>query len=91
MGACGGIIYLPETKAILVFVDQLSKMAQFASCWNDVGAEELAQIFVREIFMPHKMPHTPLYPATLAQRAATSETTCRAKSHSAHEMPLNSL
>jgi len=89
VGDCGDIIYLPETKAILVFVDWLSKMAQFASCWNDVGAEELAQIFV--IFMPHKMPHTPLYPATLAQRAAKSETTCRAKSHSAHEMPLNSL
>ncbi len=90
VGDCGDIIYLSETKAIVVFVDRLSKMAQLAPCWNDMGAEEFGQIFVREKSMPYKMPHTPLYPATLAQRATKSETTCRALSPSAHEMPLNS-
>ena len=51
---------LPETKAghtaIVVFVDQLSKLVHFAPCWNDMGAEEFAQIFVREIFRLHGIP-----------------------------------
>ncbi len=51
---------LPETKAghtaIVVFVDWLSKMVHFAPCWNDMGAEEFAQILVREIFRLHGIP-----------------------------------
>ena len=51
---------LPETKAghtaIVVFVDRLSKMVHFAPCWNDMGAEEFAQIFVREIFRHLAIP-----------------------------------
>ena len=48
---------LPDTKAghtaIVVFVDRLSKMVHFAPCWHDMGAEEFAQIFLREIFRLH--------------------------------------
>jgi len=42
---------LPETKAghTVVSVDWLSKMVHFAPCWNDMGAGEFAQVFVREI------------------------------------------
>ena len=51
---------LPETKAghtaIVVFVDWLSKMVHFAPCWNDMGAEEVAQIFAREVFRLHGIP-----------------------------------
>ena len=51
---------LPENKAghtaIVVFVDRLSKMVHFAPCWNNMGAEEFAQIFVREIFRLHGIP-----------------------------------
>ncbi len=51
---------LPETKAgqtaIVVFVDQLSKMVHFAPCWNDTAAEGVAQILVREIFRLHGIP-----------------------------------
>ncbi len=51
---------LPETRAghtaFVVFVDRLSKMTHFDSCWNHVGAEEFAQIFVREIFRDPQVP-----------------------------------
>jgi len=51
------ITELPKTKAghtaILVFVDRLSKMVHFAPCWNDIGSQEFAQIFLREIFAKH--------------------------------------
>lgn len=51
---------LPKTKAghtaILVFVDRLSKMVLFAPCWNDIGAQEFASIFNREIFRLHGIP-----------------------------------
>ena len=51
---------LPKTKAghtaILVFVDRLSKMVHFAPCWKDVGAQEFAQIFTREISAKHGPP-----------------------------------
>ena len=54
------IVDLPKTKAghtaILVFVDRLSKMVHFAPCWNDVGAQEFAQIFLRDIFSKHGLP-----------------------------------
>jgi len=36
-----------------VLVDWLSKMVHFAPCWNDMGAEEFARIFVRVIFTLH--------------------------------------
>ena len=51
---------LPETKAghtaVEVFVGRLSKMVYFAPCWNDMGAEEFAQVFVEEIFRLHGIP-----------------------------------
>jgi len=54
------ITQLPETAAghtaIVVFVDRLSKMVHFAPCWNTLGAQEFAQIFVREIFAKHGIP-----------------------------------
>ena len=54
------ITELPKTKAghtaICVFVDRLSKMVHFAPCWNDLGSQEFAQIFLREIFSKHGIP-----------------------------------
>lgn len=51
------ITELPKTKAghtaILVFVDRLSKMVHFAPCWNDIGAQEFVQVFLRDIFAKH--------------------------------------
>ena len=51
---------LPRTKAghtaIVVFVDRLSKMVHFAPAWTDMGTEEFAQIFLREIFSKHGLP-----------------------------------
>ena len=49
---------LPETTtdghtAIAVSVDRLTKMVHFAPRWNDMRAEEAAQIFMRQIFRPH--------------------------------------
>ena len=44
---------LLETKAghtaIVVFVDRLSKMVHFAPAWNNMGAEEFAQILVTNV------------------------------------------
>ena len=54
------ITQLPETAAghtaIVVFVDRLSKMVHFAPCWNTLGAQEFAQLFVQEIFAKHGIP-----------------------------------
>ena len=51
---------LPETKAghtvVAVFVDRLSKMVHFSPCWNDMGAEEFAQILVRDVLRLHGVP-----------------------------------
>ena len=54
------ITELPRSKvghtAILLFVDRLSKMVHFAPCWNDIGSQEFAQIFLRDIFAKHGLP-----------------------------------
>lgn len=54
------ITELPKTKAghtaILVFVDRLSRMVHFAPCWNDIGSQEFAQIFLCKIFAKHGFP-----------------------------------
>ena len=51
------ITELPKTKAghtaISLFVDRLSKMVP---CWNDVGSQEFAQIFLRNLFARHGLP-----------------------------------
>ncbi|KAL3153599.1 hypothetical protein ABBQ32_14155 [Trebouxia sp. C0010 RCD-2024] len=51
---------LPETKAghtaVAVFVDRLSKMVHFAPAWNNMGAEEFAQILMTNIFRLHGVP-----------------------------------
>jgi len=56
----GFITELPKARAghtaILVFVDRLSKMVHFAPCWNDIGSQEFAQIFLRVIFAKHGLP-----------------------------------
>ena len=38
------------------FVDRSSKMVHFSLCWNDMGAEEFAQILVRDVFRLHGDP-----------------------------------
>lgn len=54
------ITQLPTTKdghdAIVVFVDRLSKMTHFVPTTTDVGAVELAKIFIATIFRPHGLP-----------------------------------
>ena len=53
---------LPKTKEIntadVVFVDRLSKMVHFALAWTDMGSQEFAQIFMREIFKLHGLPQS---------------------------------
>ncbi|KAL0032154.1 hypothetical protein WJX77_008247 [Trebouxia sp. C0004] len=43
-------------RVLLVALQWLSKMVHFAPCWNTLGAQEFAQIFVREIFAKHGIP-----------------------------------
>ena len=54
------ITHLPITKqghtAIVVFVDALSKMVHFAPAWDNMGSEEFAHIFMKEIFRRHGLP-----------------------------------
>ena len=54
------ITHLPMTKnghtAIVVFVDAFSKMVHFAPAWDDMGSEEFAQVFMREVFRRHGLP-----------------------------------
>lgn len=54
------ITHLPPTKqghtAIVVFVDALSKMVHFAPAWDDMGSEEFAHLFLREVFRRHGLP-----------------------------------
>ena len=54
------IMQLPMTKnghdAILVFVDRLSKMAHFVPTRTEVGTNETAEIFMREVFRLHGLP-----------------------------------
>jgi len=57
---------LPETKAGHTAIGVCGPAEQVALCWNDMDAEELAQIIVRLIFRPHQTPLNSLYPATLS-------------------------
>lgn len=54
------ITRLPETPrgntAIVVFVDRLSKMVRLVPVTTSIGAEEYAQVFVREVFAKHGLP-----------------------------------
>ena len=54
------IMQLPMTKnghdAILVFVDRLRKMAHFVPTRTEVGTNETAEIFMREVFRLHGLP-----------------------------------
>jgi hypothetical protein len=54
------ITHLPPTKkghtAIVVFVDGLSQMVHFAPAWDDMGSEEFANLFLREISRRHGLP-----------------------------------
>jgi hypothetical protein len=42
--------------AIVVFVDKLSKMTHIAACKTSVSAEELAGVFIKEVFRLHGYP-----------------------------------
>jgi hypothetical protein len=54
------ITSLPVTKngndAIVVFVDKLSKMTHIAACKTSVSAEQLAGVFIKEVFRLHGYP-----------------------------------
>src|SRR5215208_1040389 len=54
------IVTLPKTKAgfdaIVVFVDQLSKMVHFAPVKTTITAPELAKVFFDNVFKLHGMP-----------------------------------
>ena len=54
------ITQLPLTDrghtAIIVFVDRLSKMVHFVAAHTDMGSEEFAQVFLREVFAKHGLP-----------------------------------
>ncbi len=39
-----------------MFVDRLSKTVHFSPCWNDMGAEEFAQILVIDMFRHNGVP-----------------------------------
>jgi transposase InsO family protein len=51
---------LPITKkghdAVVVFVDQLSKMVHVAACTKTVTAEQLAELLEQEVFKHHGIP-----------------------------------
>jgi transposase InsO family protein len=50
---------LPECEgfdAILVVVDRLTKMRQFTACRTDCSAEDLTNLFIRDIFRLHGLP-----------------------------------
>ena len=53
---------LPETaegySGCVVFVDRLSKMAHFAAVSSRVDSEQLAQIFINNVFRLHGMPQS---------------------------------
>jgi hypothetical protein len=54
------ITQLPVTKAghdaITVFVDRLTKMVHFVPCKTAISAEELAKMFVHEVWRLHGLP-----------------------------------
>ena len=54
------ITQLPLTgrghTAIVVFVDRLYKMVHFLPAHTDMGSEEFAQVFLREVFAKHGIP-----------------------------------
>eukprot|EP00878_Enallax_costatus_P006882 GHUV01007210.1.p1 GENE.GHUV01007210.1~~GHUV01007210.1.p1 ORF type:complete len:1163 (-),score=135.24 GHUV01007210.1:586-4074(-) len=54
------ITSLPQTAtgatAIVVFVDRLSKMVHLAPCKDETGAEELADMFLDNVFKLHGLP-----------------------------------
>jgi transposase InsO family protein len=50
---------LPDCEgfdAILVVVDRLTKMRHFSACRTDCSAEDLADLFLRDIFRLHELP-----------------------------------
>lgn len=58
--SCDLITSLPETKsgytAIYVVVDTLTKMVHFIPTTSDVNTEQLARLFVREVWRLHGLP-----------------------------------
>jgi hypothetical protein len=54
------ITQLPVTKAghdaITVFVDRLTNMVHFVPCKTAISAEELAKMFVHEVWRLHGLP-----------------------------------
>src|SRR5881394_4664334 len=63
------IVKLPKSKgydSILTVVDRFSKQAHFIPCLEATNAEELAEIFIREIWKLHGFPKT-----TVSDRGST--------------------
>jgi hypothetical protein len=56
------ITALPRTStgkdAIVVFVDRLSKMTHFTAITTDIGAQELAEVFISSVMKHHGLPLT---------------------------------
>src|ERR1700761_4189451 len=54
------IVHLPKTArqndAVVVFVDRFSKVAHFATCRSSCSAEDLANIFFKNIIRLHGLP-----------------------------------
>jgi hypothetical protein len=56
------ITALPKTRAgkdaIVVFVDRLTKMTHFSAITTDIGAQELAEVFLDTVVKHHGVPRT---------------------------------
>jgi len=43
-------------NAILVIIDRLIKWGYFIACTEEISAEDVAQIYVKEVFTQHRLP-----------------------------------
>lgn len=53
------IVHLPKSEgfdAILVIVDRLTKLRHYVLCYTTDGAEEVARLFVKNVFRLHGKP-----------------------------------
>ena len=54
------VVHLPRTErghtAIIVFVDRLTKMTRLAACHDETSADDVARLFIENVFRSHGMP-----------------------------------
>jgi len=43
-------------NAILVIIDKLTKWGYFIACTEEISAEDVAQIYIKEVFAQHRSP-----------------------------------